>query len=76
MRTLLALALTISLVATADAGNRLKKPRRGFQMRVDDFTVQPGEDLEMCEYRRLPNKKRDRRERLRAPHAAAARITS
>jgi hypothetical protein len=36
---------------------RLKKPRRGIQVRSTPFLVPPGEDLEWCEYRRLPNKK-------------------
>ena len=56
MRILLALALAAALATAAEAKG-LKKPRRGFQMRTSKFTVQPGEDLEMCEYRRLPNKK-------------------
>jgi hypothetical protein len=57
MRTLVALGLVVVLVAPGAAGSRLRKPKRGFQMRVGEFTIQPGEDLEVCEYRRLPNKK-------------------
>jgi len=35
----------------------LAKPKRGFQMRVGAYTVAPGQDLEVCEYRRFPNAK-------------------
>lgn len=62
MRIALALAglLAWSLPAFAVGESfsvKLKKPKRGFQMRTSDFLVRPGEDLEWCEYRRLPNKK-------------------
>ena len=53
----LALGVVLALTSAADARTRLKKPKRGFQMRVGEFSVQPGEDLEVCEYRRLPNRK-------------------
>ncbi|HJQ84781.1 MAG TPA: hypothetical protein VKA21_11935 [Candidatus Binatia bacterium] len=36
---------------------RLAKPKRGFQMQATDYTIAPGQDLEWCEYRRLPNTK-------------------
>ena len=45
------------LTGNADARTHLKKPKHGFQMRVGAYTIEPGEDLEMCEYRRLPIKK-------------------
>jgi hypothetical protein len=57
MRIALPLALVIACVGLADARPYLKKPKRGFQMKVSDFDVKSGEDLEVCEYRRLPNKK-------------------
>src|SRR5262249_53527012 len=52
--TLLLLALTLPAFA---ASPTLKKPRksRGFQMSVSPYTVGPNQDLEVCEYRRLPN---------------------
>src|SRR5262249_4794419 len=57
MRTLALLVLGMAVATNVDAGTRLKKPTRGFQMRVGAYTIDPGEDLEMCEYRRLPIKK-------------------
>lgn len=58
MRRLLVLSLAVAiLVSHADARTRLRKPRHGFQMRVGRYVITPGEDLEMCEYRRLPIKK-------------------
>ena len=57
MRIALALSVLVALSSLADARPYLKKPKRGFQMRVSDFNVVPGQDLEVCEYRRLPNKK-------------------
>lgn len=56
MRILLVLGLAIVLATSAAAG-KLRKPKRGFQMRAGTLTVQPGQDLEWCEYRRLPNRK-------------------
>jgi hypothetical protein len=53
--TALALALALLLPAVLDA-RPLRKPKRGFQMKMGAFTVQPGEDLEVCQYRRLPNR--------------------
>jgi len=57
MRTAIAAGLLLALSAPADARPYLKKPRHGFQMRTSEFTVQPGQDLEVCEYRRLPNRR-------------------
>jgi copper type II ascorbate-dependent monooxygenase-like protein len=57
MRIALAIALTVLTAAAADARPYLRKPQRGFQVRAGAFTVHPGQDLEMCEYRRLPNRK-------------------
>ena len=57
MRAAVAVALVLALTAPAGARPYLKKPRHGFQMRTSKFTVQPGQDLEVCEYRRLPNQK-------------------
>jgi hypothetical protein len=58
MRTALAVGLFLALAAPATA-RHLKKPApgHGFQMRTSKFVVHPGEDLEVCEYRRLPNRK-------------------
>lgn len=55
----LACAASLAAVSLADARSHLAKPKRGkgFQMRVGEFTVNPAQDLEVCEYRRLPNKK-------------------
>ncbi len=57
MRITLALATVLAVAVAADARQYLTKPKKGFQMRVSKFTVDPAEDLEVCEYRRLPNKK-------------------
>lgn len=57
MRATSLLGLLLVLTAGADAKTYLEKPGRGFQMRAGKFTVQPAEDLEVCEYRRLPNRK-------------------
>jgi hypothetical protein len=54
---LVAVIVALALVGTADAKNPLKKPKRGFQTRVGEYVIQPGEDLEVCEYRRLGNRK-------------------
>ena len=54
--TIVALAIAFGSVGVAHA-TRLAKPKRGFQMRVGHYTVAPGEDLEVCEYRRFPNTK-------------------
>jgi hypothetical protein len=57
-RLLLALLSTIIIAAPAAAGSaKLRKPKRGFQMRSTPVVIPPGEDQEWCEYRRLPNKK-------------------
>ena len=56
MRAFLVLSLVLGLCPVVHAGSYLKKPAHGIQMRVSPFTVRPGEDLEVCEYRRLPNK--------------------
>src|SRR5262245_65402475 len=57
MRRPLVLLIALALAAPAGARPYLPKPARGFQMKVSPFTVHPGEDLEVCEYRRLPNRK-------------------
>lgn len=57
-RTTSAVLCILFLAASADArASRLRKPKRGFQMRSSTFVVAPGADEEWCEYRRLPNKK-------------------
>jgi len=57
MRTLVALGLALLSATAVNAGTHLKKPKHGFQMRVGRYTIQPGQDLEVCEYRRLPLRK-------------------
>jgi hypothetical protein len=58
MRALLAVGLVLATtLAAAKEPSRLREPKRGFQMRVSPFEIESGEDLEVCEYRRLPNKK-------------------
>jgi len=56
---LLAALLVVALLAPAYAGTRLRKPpkSRGFQTQVGQYTIGPGQDVEVCEYRRLPNTK-------------------
>lgn len=57
MRLLVALALVLALAPSLQAKPYLRKPKRGVQMTMSEFTVQSGQDLEVCEYRRLPNQK-------------------
>jgi len=59
MRRLLVLILIgAATVAAAKTATLRKPPRgRGMQVQVGAYTIQPAEDLEVCEYRRLPNKK-------------------
>ena len=56
MRTALGLLLALTVTA-AEAKPFLPKPKQGFQVKVGEFSVQPAQDLEVCEYRRLPNRK-------------------
>ncbi len=56
-RTPFVLGLCFVMATAAGAKIHLKKPKNGFQMRVGAYSVAPGQDLEVCEYRRLPNKK-------------------
>ncbi len=51
---LLLLALIVALGGDAAARTRLRKPKHGFQVRTAPFAVAPSQDLEVCEYRRLP----------------------
>jgi hypothetical protein len=47
----------LALAATADAGRlHLRKPSRGFQLRMVPFVIQPGTDREGCEYAVAPNR--------------------
>jgi hypothetical protein len=58
MRRIAVLAcLALLIGGGALAKSPLRKPARGFQVKVGEYTIQPGEDLEVCEYRRLPNPK-------------------
>src|SRR5262245_31597976 len=57
MRVLpVALALLVLAFLTA-ADAKLRKPKRGIQLRPAPYTVGPGEDREWCEYRRVPIEK-------------------
>src|SRR5215470_952286 len=58
MRTLAILALAcLGLGTAADARHlHLRRPRRGFQMRMMPFVVPPGVDREGCEYLVAPNR--------------------
>ncbi len=57
MRVLTVVLMLLLVAAGADARTRLAKPRNGFQMRVGAYEIPGGADVEVCEYRRLPNKK-------------------
>ena len=59
MRGLAEMLVVVALVVAADSRTlpKLPKPQHGFQMRAGEFSVTPGQDREVCEYRRLPNKK-------------------
>jgi copper type II ascorbate-dependent monooxygenase-like protein len=59
MKTHVALLCLLAFVAPARAVPYLRKPApgHGFQTRIDPYTVEPGQDLEVCEYRRLANGK-------------------
>lgn len=56
---LLAVLLVSMLAISAHAEPRLRKPKpgRGFQTSVGQYSIGPGQDVEVCEYRRLANKK-------------------
>jgi len=57
MRTVVVLALAcFGLGTAADARHlHLRKPRRGFQMRMTPLVIPPGGDREGCEYLVAPN---------------------
>src|SRR5262249_15968829 len=59
MKTRASLVGVLALVGSARAVPYLRKPARGhgFQTQIDPYTVGPGQDLEVCEYRRLANEK-------------------
>ena len=55
-----ALSLVALLVCAAPAHAeklKLRKPGRGFQMRITEFTIPAAGEREVCEFRQLPNKK-------------------
>jgi hypothetical protein len=57
---IIVVAVVLGLALSADARpTKLRKPsaRKGFQVKVGAYDIIPGEDLEVCEYRRLPNTK-------------------
>ena len=75
MRIVVAVAVVLALTLPADARpKKLRKPAasKGFQVRVGEYSIIPGEDLEVCEYRRLPNRKAIdvQRFKLRMPEGA------
>jgi hypothetical protein len=50
--------LALFVAATfSNADAKLRKPKRGIQLRPAPYTVGPGEDREWCEYRRVPGTK-------------------
>jgi hypothetical protein len=57
MRIAVALVVVLALALPAGAFPKLKKPprKRGFQVQVGAYSIASGQDLEVCEYRRLPN---------------------
>jgi hypothetical protein len=59
MRRLLAVLTVLALVLPAYAGTKLRKPpkSRGFQTRVGEYSIGAGQDVEVCEFRRLANTK-------------------
>src|SRR5262245_13048650 len=54
---LVGLALMCTGTAADAARLRLRKPQRGFQMRMTPFMVPPGEDREGCEAATTPNRR-------------------
>jgi hypothetical protein len=53
-----ALLCILILAASVEARSpKLRKPKRGFQMRSSSYVIPPASDEEWCEYRRLPNRK-------------------
>ena len=57
MRVAVALVVALAVVAPRVDAKAFPKPKRGFQMKLGKWVVQPLADTEVCEYRRLPNKK-------------------
>ena len=54
---LVLLAALSLLAATAEARPlKLPKPKRGFQMRMREFSIPPASERETCEFRTTPNK--------------------
>lgn len=56
---LVVLALVLSVVVSAQAATKLRKPPagKGFQTKVGEYTIGAKQDVEVCEYRRLSNTK-------------------
>jgi hypothetical protein len=55
---LLVLLVVVALASPAQGKTLAKPPAgRGFQTRVGAYTIGPGQDVEVCEYRRLANTK-------------------
>lgn len=59
MRAVSLLVLTCLLASPGAEAKRLhlRRPARGFQMRMESFVVAPGGDREGCEYLVTPNRK-------------------
>jgi hypothetical protein len=57
VRWIAGLVVVLLLAAPVSARRPLKKPRHGFQVRLTGVELQPGDDVEFCEYQRLPNRK-------------------
>jgi hypothetical protein len=56
-RLIVVLLCSLAIALPAAGAPKLRKPKRGFQMRTTPVVIRPGEDKEWCEYRRLPNRK-------------------
>jgi copper type II ascorbate-dependent monooxygenase-like protein len=57
MRLVPLVAILALVAGPSSAKPYLAKPAHGLQVKVGDYTVAPSQDLEVCEYRRLPNKR-------------------
>src|SRR5690349_14461079 len=59
-RCVRAVCVVVSLLAVTPAHAariHLRRPARGFQMRMGKFTIPPAHEREVCEYRTLPNRR-------------------
>jgi hypothetical protein len=57
LRALVLIGGILASTSIVHAKTYLRKPAHGIQVRVGQYTIQPAEDLEVCQYTRLPNAK-------------------